>query len=333
MQPQQPATTFNMGMQPISHNGMMPPSFPFGAPEYQGVGPFSPLAHQPTQQPTYGTSAGDGRDVTAVAQQLNDVRGRVNSQGHLLERLNTNVNHIGNMMHSQNQVLHSHGQNLNQLAGQLNNIQQVSDTADYNTPVPFARLLPRPPYLTGDPKHDSKTISDKLVWYNAVVEYMKLTGMNHVSNFKFFLQGPASKWFDSLQRYHMLKGVTLDGATLAQEFKKAFGDPTYMHELLEARERLQRGEAVQTPGMTVSEYVQKFLLILLDAPDMAETDKISWFFTHMQPSLAKAAAVDEDNRRHKTLESAIKAAYAAEHRMKVAKSVRVTAAVAAATAP
>ncbi|GIL80367.1 hypothetical protein Vretimale_12097 [Volvox reticuliferus] len=125
MQPQQPATTFNMGMQPISHNGMMPPSFPFGAPEYQGVGPFSPLAHQPTQQPTYGTSAGDGRDVTAVAQQLNDVRGRVNSQGHLLERLNTNVNHIGNMMHSQNQVLHSHGQNLNQLAGQLNNIQQI----------------------------------------------------------------------------------------------------------------------------------------------------------------------------------------------------------------
>ncbi|GIM02256.1 hypothetical protein Vretimale_7169 [Volvox reticuliferus] len=176
------------------------------------------------------------------------------------------------MMLSQNQVLHSHGQNLNQLAGQLNNIQQVSDTADYNTPVPFARLLPRPPYLTGDPKHDSKTISDKLVWYNAVVEYMKLTGMNHVSNFKFFLQGPASKWFDSLQRYHMLKGVTLDGATLAQEFKKAFGDPTYMHELLEARERLQRGEAVQTPGMTVSEYVQKFLLILLDAPDMAEPD-------------------------------------------------------------
>ncbi|GIL66537.1 hypothetical protein Vafri_20032 [Volvox africanus] len=195
----------------------------------------------------------------------------------MLERLNTNVNHIGNMMHSQNQVLHGHGQTLNQLSGQLNNVQQVGDAGDFLAPVPFARLLPWPPYLTGEPKHDSKPISDKLVWYNTVVEYMNLAGMNHVGNFKFFLQGSASKWFDSLQRYYMMERA-MEDSTLAQEFKKAFGDPTYTHELLKARERLQHGEVVQTPGMAVSEYVQKVLLILLDAPDMAETDKISWFF-------------------------------------------------------
>ncbi|GIL64188.1 hypothetical protein Vafri_18161 [Volvox africanus] len=57
VQMQNPAAPFNMGMQNISHNGMMPaaPSFQFGAPELQGAGSF------PQPQPTFGVSAGDGR--------------------------------------------------------------------------------------------------------------------------------------------------------------------------------------------------------------------------------------------------------------------------------
>ncbi|GIL59893.1 hypothetical protein Vafri_14704 [Volvox africanus] len=122
VQMQNPAAPFNMGTQNISHNGMLPAaqSFQFGAPEFQGAGSF------PQPQPTFGVPVGDGRKSypTNIAQNLNDVQGRVNSQGHMLEGLNTNVNHIGNMMHSQNQVLHGHGQTLNQLAGQLSNVQQ-----------------------------------------------------------------------------------------------------------------------------------------------------------------------------------------------------------------
>ncbi|GIL66531.1 hypothetical protein Vafri_19987 [Volvox africanus] len=116
------------------HNGMMPagPSFQFGAPEFQGAGSF------PQPQPTFGVTAGDGWESypTNITQNLNDARGRVNSQRHMLERLNTNVNRIGNMMHSQNQVLHGHGQTLNQLAGQLSNVQQdlMPDEGDVALP-------------------------------------------------------------------------------------------------------------------------------------------------------------------------------------------------------
>jgi hypothetical protein len=282
-------------------------------PEYRAPSHGPIMQQQPQQQ------VPDPRPHTT---EWAEMRGRLNSQGHMLHNIDTQMNTLGTIANHQSREIY----NLNM------GLQQV------NQPASYARHLPRPPSLIGDWGVDSKTIPDSIVWFNKVVEYMQLTGMNQVTNFKFFLQGNASKWFDSLGRYYLYQGLVLDGESLAAEFLRAFGDPARQHHPIEARERLERGEVTQKPGMSVAEYVQKFITILLDAPDMSETEKIFWFFKHLQPGLGKAAAVDKNNQRHASLASAVDAAYAAEHAMKVAKQSRAnfasaTAAVASVPEP
>ncbi|PNW76612.1 hypothetical protein CHLRE_11g467733v5 [Chlamydomonas reinhardtii] len=112
------------------------------------------------------------------------------------------------------------------------------------------------------------------------------------------------------------------------EFKRAYGDLENQSEPQRVRERISAGEARQTPGMPVSQYVQKFTTLLLEAPDMAEADRIQYFFDNMLPSLARDAIVDGDNKRHKTLASVIDAAYAAELGYRMRKRASASAAVA-----
>lgn len=189
-----------------------------------------------------------------------------------------------------------------------------------------SRVLPRPPTLSGDSRHDSKLVADHEVWYDTVTAYLRPHNMSLVGHLQFFLQGKAARWFHSLKLAYAHKGRMLTDSLLRDEFLRTYRNPLLNHDEHEARMRLDSPEAMQLPGQPVADYVQRFRTILLDAPSMAPADQVYYFMRNMCPPLAKQCATTND-KRHTTLEQAIDAAYAAEFRWKAAKaSVSVAAA-------
>lgn len=250
--------------------------------------------------------------------------GRLNAMAFNLANVGSQVQ----TLQAQNNHLLTEVRGVGHMASEkLNQIIEVSEPGFTGKPVAHAKFLHKPAVLTGNTKHDSTYIKDHEIWYDKVIHFLQLTGATSALDIEFFLQGSALVWFNSLTRNYKSLNKTLDSQALRNEFIRAFGNPQRKHEAMEARERLNNREAVHTPGTTVAEYVQKLQIIMLDAPDMSETDKIYWFFRYLQPGLAKLASTDQHNQRHQTLASAIDAAYAAEHRMAIAKNSQATLAI------
>ena len=291
--------------------------------------------------PAFGTGGPAFHQPPSVMSQLDTLRHRQNGHGHLLEdvqRTGHGTQQAVESLRNGLQNMHSLLVNTNTDVANLRNsqaplnaavheIQLVSPGSAPSTAVPYARHLPRPSKLAGDPDLD-KSIGDREVWFASVTSYMGRTGMNLLNDFEFFLEGPAATWFKNLRAYYRSTGKALNATALQAEFKRAYGDLENQSEPQRVRERISAGEARQTPGMPVSQYVQKFTTLLLEAPDMAEADRIQYFFDNMLPSLARDAIVDGDNKRHKTLASAIDAAYAAELGYRMRKRASASAAVA-----
>lgn len=146
-----------------------------------------------------------------------------------------------------------------------------------------------------------KHITCLRTWFDVLVSYFTSRGIDPITNFIFYVAGPAQQWAVVYFRERKDSRPTVE--QLRTDFLTQWDHP-HRDTPEDVRNKLLAGEVKQTGG--IQAYIASFRILMQNAGEMHMHDRIAYFKHGLTPALYKKVAHQSDGSRWTDLEDLIK---------------------------